>query len=184
MGKALAQKLLSGNLPEAKLAEEVVECINDSIRQTRVIARGLWPAELTGSGLAEALAEVAAETQRRSGVPCRFEADGRVKFKEPLVALNLFRLALEAINNAVRHAEPRQVIISLKRNPEHLVLEVRDDGKGMPVDPASSGLGLRTMRYRAESVGARLTIQTGERNGTVVSCLLPLEQLENAEGHL
>lgn len=176
MSKALAQKLASSHLPEAKLAQEVVACINDSIRQTRAIARGLWPAELTGSGLSEALAEVAAETERRSGIRCTFQGDRDLKFKKPLVALNLFRLALEAVNNAVRHAEPQHVAIELKSSQKHIKLEVRDDGKGLPPKlPSKTGMGLRTMRYRAESIGARLQIHPAPPRGTIVSCLLPQE---------
>ena len=181
MGKALAQKLAASGLPEAELAQEVVECINDSIRQTRLIARGLYPVDLAGSGLSGALAEVAAETARRSGIPCHFHADKSFSIKDRFVALHLFRLAMEAINNALRHAQPRNISVSLKTTPLGATLEVRDDGKGLPSGaPERSGLGLRTMQYRADTIGAQLSIQPGQDGGTIVSCRLPASQLGGA----
>ncbi len=173
IGKALAHKLAAKSKPDAALAEEVVECINESIRQARAIAHGLCPVELSGGGLAGALAEFAAETGRRSGIRCEFHAAKDFQIEQPFVALHLFRLALEAVSNALRHAAPRRITISLSREPDHLLLEVADDGQGMPARVPEAGLGLRTMKYRAESIGGRLTIRPAERRGTVVSCLVP-----------
>lgn len=174
MSKALAQKLSTLGLSEAELAQEIVQCINESIRHTRSIARGLFPVELSGSGLAVALAEFAAETERHCDVRCLFRADDGFHIEQPFVALHLFRLALEAVNNALRHAQAREICISLTTTPTYLGLEVRDDGKGLPSDwTCSSGLGLRTMKYRAETIGARLNIGPGDQGGTVISCLLP-----------
>ncbi len=172
IGKALAQKLAPRNRTDAELAEEVVECINESIRQARAIAHGLCPIELSGGGLAGALAEFAAETERRSGIRCELQADKDFQLEQPFVALHLFRLALEAVNNALRHAAPKRIKISLNREPGHLLLEVADDGKGMPARVPSAGLGLRTMKYRAESIGGRLSIRPGEHGGTIISCLV------------
>ncbi len=176
MAKALAQQLKSLGLREAELAQEVVQCINESIGQTRVIARGLYPLNLHGGGLAGALAEFVAETERRSGIHCHFHADDGFRVQEPLVALHLFRLGLEAVSNAVRHALAHNIYVSLAAAPTHIVLEVRDDGKGLPTQLPEGGLGMQTMRYRAESVGGRLTIATNQNGGTSVLCLLPLTQ--------
>ncbi|HEY5912981.1 MAG TPA: ATP-binding protein, partial [Verrucomicrobiae bacterium] len=129
--------------------------------------------------------ELAAETQRRSGVRCRFRADKAARISQPLVALHLFRLALEAVNNALRHAHARNITISLNRAPTHLTLEVVDDGTGLPPNFSESrGLGLHTMRYRAQSIGGRLSIGAGPAGGTAVSCFLPAERAKEPGGKL
>jgi two-component system CheB/CheR fusion protein len=176
MGKALAHKLAAKGLPEAAAAEEVVRCINDSIGQTRVIARGLCPVELSAAGLLSALREFAAETERRFHISCRFRADKGILIRNESVASHLFRIVQEAVHNAIRHGAARTIAISLARVGNQIALEVRDDGTGLPSAlPASKGLGLRTMKYRADNIGGEFTVMPGEGRGTVVSCLLPIE---------
>ncbi len=179
MAKALAQRLKALGLAETDLAQEVVQCVNESIGQTRAIARGLYPLNLRGGGLAGALAEFVAETERRSGIRCHFHADDAFRIEQPVVALHLFRLALEAVNNAVRHAEARNISVRLVAAPTHLALEVHDDGKGLTDRADSGGLGLQTMQYRAESIGGHLAIRPSDTGGTTVSCLLPLDRAED-----
>jgi PAS domain S-box-containing protein len=176
MGKALAHKLAAKGLPEAAAAEEVVRCINDSIGQTRAIARGLCPVELSAAGLLSALREFAAETERRFHISCRFRADTGIHIRNESVASHLFRIVQEAVHNAIRHGAARTIAISLARVGNQIALEVRDDGTGLPSAlPASKGLGLRTMKYRADNIGGEFTVMPGEGRGTVVSCLLPIE---------
>jgi two-component system, LuxR family, sensor kinase FixL len=175
IGKALAQKLAANNSAEAALAEEVVQCINESIGETRSIARGLCPVELAVSGLTGSLDEFASETRRRSGVSCRFVAAGKVEVQDQFVATHLFRIAQEAVSNAIRHARPSSVTIRLATSGGRLVLEIRDDGIGLPKNlETSAGLGLRTMKYRASLLGAQLMIRPlGTGGGTIVACQLP-----------
>jgi two-component system CheB/CheR fusion protein len=170
IGKTLARQLKASSLPEAHLANELVHCVNASIRQTRAIARGLCPVELGAGGLSAALAELAAETQQKSGVVCSFEEDGQSLFQDLFVATHLFQIAREAINNALQHARPRHVRIQLTHGPQRGCLEVYDDGKGLPGNsPPGKGLGLRTMKYRAATIGGQLEVRSGE-DGTVIRC--------------
>lgn len=175
LGKALAHSLAARSVPESSLAEEVVQCINESIRQTRAIARGLCPVELSVSGLSGGLAEFAAETERQSGVACRFKAEEGLSVPDLIVALHLFRIAQEAVNNALRHAKARRVEISLRREGDQVLLEIGDDGPGLiPRNGQSRGMGLRTMQHRAEQIGAQLAFKSSQGSGTVISCMLPL----------
>jgi PAS domain S-box-containing protein len=175
MGEALAQKLAARGLAEAELAQEVVRSINTSIGHTRVIARGLCPVELSVSGLVASLSAFVAETQRRSGVTCRFVADKNVDIPDLFRATHLFRIAQEAVSNALRHGQPRHITVRMAADGGCVTLEIQDDGKGLPPSPtATNGLGLRTMKYRGDLMGARLTVKPGERGGTVVACRLPL----------
>ncbi len=174
LSKALAHQLAAKGLAQTDLAEEVVRCINDAISQARAISRGLFPAELSAVGLVAGLREFAAETAKRSGVSCRMHADAGVAVRDKSVASHLFRIVQEAVNNAIRHGEARHITIRLSRAGKQVLLEVRDDGKGLPPrGPKSNGLGLRTMKYRADVIGAQFALRPGGERGTVVSCLLP-----------
>jgi two-component system, LuxR family, sensor kinase FixL len=151
-----------------------VRCINDAISQARAISRGLFPAELTAVGLVAGLKEFAAETAKRFGISCRLRADAGVVVRDQSVASHLFRIVQEAVNNAIRHGEARHITIRLSKTGDQVLLEVRDDGKGLPDrGPKSNGLGLRTMKYRADVIGAQFALRPGGARGTVVSCLLP-----------
>jgi two-component system, LuxR family, sensor kinase FixL len=175
LGKALARRLGPKGSTESAVAEEIVRCVNEAIGQTRAISRGLFPAELSAGGLVAGLREFAAETTRRAGITCDLHEGKGVAVRDTSVALHLFRIVQEAVNNAVRHAMARHVSIRLARIGEQILLEVRDDGKGLPSgSPNGCGLGLRTMRYRAGVIGAQFAVESGEQGGTVVSCLLPV----------
>jgi signal transduction histidine kinase len=159
------------------VAEEVVVCINDSIGQARAISRGLFPVELSAGGLVAALREFAAETTKRSGIECRLEADKRLLIRDTAVALHLFRLVQEAVSNAIRHGEARHIAIHLVRTGDRILVEIRDDGKGLPArQPVGRGLGFRTMKYRAGIIGAQFAVESANGHGTVVSCLVPLKK--------
>jgi signal transduction histidine kinase len=81
--------------------------------------------------------------------------------------------AQEAVHNVVRHAQARQVRITLKKADGGLILSVQDDGIGMPASPTEhQGLGLRIMRNRAAIIGATLTIEPARPKGTLVTCVL------------
>jgi two-component system CheB/CheR fusion protein len=173
IAKALAQRLAALSLPEASLTEELVQVINQSIGDTRSIARGLCPVDLSVGGLTGGLTELAADTQRRAGVSCRFQHDERVQIPDMYVALNLFQIAREAVTNAVRHGRPRHVTIRLGRTGDEVCLEVRDDGTGLrPNLLKTKGLGLGTMKYRADAIGGHFAIGS-LTNGTLVTCTLP-----------
>jgi PAS domain S-box-containing protein len=176
MSKALAQRLTAKSIPEGEVAEEVVRCINDAISQTRAIAHGLCPVELSRAGLLSAFGEFASEVQRRFNISCRFQADKGILIENPSVAAHLFRIVQEAVHNAMRHGAARQIDIRLAKAGGQVALEIRDDGTGLPARLAEGkGMGLRTMRYRADSMGAEFTVNRAAGGGTVVSCLLPVE---------
>ncbi len=177
LSKALAHGLAATATAEASVAEEVVRCINDAIGQARAISRGLFPVELSAGGLGSALREFATETTKRAGIACRLRADKGVVIRDASVALHLFRIVQEAVNNAIRHGAARNITIRLVRTGGEIRLEIRDDGKGLPARQAAGrGPGLRTMKYRAGVIGAQFAVESANGHGTVVSCLLPLRK--------
>ena len=186
ISKALAQKLSAKSMQEAglagevALAEEIVRCVNESISQTRVIARGLCPIELTAAGLVNGLRDFAAEIERQFHISCRFQSDKGILIQNSSVATHLFRIVQEAVHNAIRHGEAHAIGIRLTKAKTQIVLEIRDDGVGLPAPlPATKGMGLRTMKYRADTIGAEFSVKRRRGKGTAVSCLLPIQSADN-----
>ena len=171
LSRALEKNLAARALPEAAEAAEVSKLVLEAISQTRQLARGLFPAELENRGLLPALQELAANIEESCRILCRLECEGPVVPVNPETAMHLFRLAQEAVNNAIKHGKARQVILRLAQSDRGAVLSIEDDGVGLPPGrPAGRGLGLRIMNYRAQKIGGTLDMRPGERGGTVVAC--------------
>lgn len=154
----------------------VVELLNQSIVNARNLARGLHPVALEMGGLVDALQELAGGTEELFGIKCQVQgkppATGPEEDRE--VAMHLYRIAQEAVTNAVKHGGASRVRIELKSPPGQLVLAVTDNGRGFP-DPRfpSSGMGMHIMRYRAQVLGGTLTIRPAPGGGSVVRCSVP-----------
>jgi signal transduction histidine kinase len=159
------------NSAESAKVETIAEMINNSITQARQFARGLYPVRLEADGLTSALEELASAVQARSKVRCRFAVDDPVLIADEVAAINLFRIAQEAVNNAVKHSHARNVTIGLGAVEDEVTLTVKDDGIGFPEAlDRPFGMGLHIMNYRARMIGAALDIRRGARGGTIVIC--------------
>jgi PAS domain S-box-containing protein len=170
--RALEKKLAAQGLPEAAEVAEVSRLVMQALSQTRSLARGLFPVALESKGLIAAFRELATTVEEVFGVACMLDCDESVSIRDQIVATHLFRLAQEAVSNAVRHGKAKNVVIEFKRAGDYLALAVHDDGVGLPKEgPKAQGLGLKIMQYRAQKVGGVLNLQPGERGGTVVTCL-------------
>ena len=124
--------------------------INEAIVQTRNLARGLHPVEPEQNGLMVALESLAARTKYLFQVRCHFTCRRPVLVEDNTVATHLYRIAQEAVTNAIKHGKPGRIEISLTETPGRINLAVKDDGSGMPARPRKkAGMGLRIMRYRA-----------------------------------
>lgn len=126
-----------------------------------------------------ALSDLVDRIQREGKATCTFDCPELVSVADNLDATHLFLIAQEAVHNAVKHAKPKSIRITLKSD-DLLVVTVLDDGVGMPSRPTENhgGLGLRIMRNRAAIIGARLTIQPAKPTGTLVICALIREKYE------
>jgi len=171
MSRALEQKLEKKSRSEAAEAAKIAEYIRDAISQTRMLARGLSPVELEANGLMSALEELASNTEQRFKISCEFQCDERVLIDDNTVGTHLYRIAQEAINNAVKHGRATRVTISLGREGDKARLIVTDDGKGFSgTAPGSGGMGLRIMKFRAGVIGGSLDIRRANGCGTRVAC--------------
>jgi two-component system CheB/CheR fusion protein len=170
--KNLAETLRVDPANAEQLLERMEQGLQRSRQELRAVLRGLLPVPVDSEGLMAALADLADRTQQEGKVACTFDCPEPVAVADNLTATHVYLIAQEAVHNAVKHAQARQVRISLTAD-RGLVLRVQDDGIGMPARPAENqGLGLRIMRNRAVIIGATLTIKPAEPTGTVVTCVL------------
>jgi PAS domain S-box-containing protein len=175
MGKVLEERLAESSSAEAAEAAKIVKLVNESIKMTRELARGLLPAVSESHGLMPALAHWAGEVSELFHVACRFECGDSVFVHDEVLAEHLYRLAQEAATNAIRHGHAGNVTIRLAVVKGGGVLTVRDDGSGFDVVSRSqSGLGLRIMDYRAKMIGGSLSVQSSPNGGTMVRCSFPI----------
>jgi len=154
---------------EADTASELVKLLQDAVVQTRDLAHGLVPAQVSRLGLVLALESLAQSVRRMYGVTCSFQFHGDSRNWDQQAAIHLYRIAQEAINNATRHGRARNILVFLEAVDHSLSLRVLDDGVGVS-EALSEGVGLRTMRYRARSIGGEVTIERRNGTGTTVSC--------------
>jgi signal transduction histidine kinase len=171
-GQVLSEQLEAKALPEAKAMGHIVEMVEGAIELTRTLARGLHPFDLTGEGFTDALRELAATITEGFHTPCTFECDKPVEILEPGVATHLYRITQEAITNAVKHSNAKEIIVRLEAGADGLTLTISDDGVGMP-PKLPGGMGLRTMAYRASVIGAAFSVERELARGTRVICKLP-----------
>lgn len=172
--EVLSKKLSARAAPEAASVDQIGAMIDAAITQARDLARGLQPVTLETSGLTSALEQLAAKVSEMFRVSCLFWGDGGVVVHDNAVATHLFRVAQEAVSNAIRHGKAQRIVIDLSIAGGELRLTVTDDGVGIQPDRADrKGMGIQTMAYRARMIGGTLTVRAGAKGGTVVTCVLP-----------
>ncbi len=159
-------------LPEV---DEVVALLNQSIHNARTLARGLSPVSLERGGLVPALRTLAVRARETYGLSLTL----RTRLTHPLrvdesAANHLYRIVQEALSNAMRHGRATQVRIQLTSDDLAIRLSVHDNGRGLPPETqTATGLGLRTMRYRAQVIGGNLLVGNHRLGGTIVRCVCP-----------
>lgn len=156
-----------------KELDRLTQYIRSAIAQTRSLAHGLTPFKVESGGLEAALAELGRTASDSGTVKCKFVCPEPVLLKEKEIATNLYRIAQEAVNNALKHSAATQIEIDLRRENGVLRLQISDNGKGL-MSPAPEGLGLRVMNHRAGVIGAELRLQSEPLKGVTVLCKLPL----------
>jgi signal transduction histidine kinase len=175
LSKALAEGLAAEDRREAQAALEIVGLVNHAIAQARELARGLCPTELDTDGLGTALRQLALRAEALFGVECEVEAGPAPGTRDKASEEHLYRIAQEAINNAVKHGHARRLQLSLKERDGSSVMTVSDDGAGFVPPPAGhKGMGLQLMNYRARMIGGRLELTRAGERGTLVRCSWPI----------
>lgn len=158
------------------------QLLEDSIGTAYEVARGLCPLQLGADSLGPALERLAKQTQEAATVECGFLDEGDTSIDDQQTALHLYRIAQEAVANAVKHARPRRIAVRLGGAADSLLLQVEDDGCGMPAVPSkSAGMGMNIMAYRAGVLGGTLDVDVVPSGGTRIVCRVPRGRQKAAE---
>ncbi len=174
MADTLVKRLRPSAPAEAALAATITAGLERVRENIRALSRGLVPVELDPEGLRSALEDLVARTATRSGVASSFQCVGGGGITDPTAATQLFRIAQEAFGNALRHSDASVIEIILQDHGNQVTLTVRDNGRGLPTNPAScTGLGLRIMQHRARLVGGGVQFLPTASGGTAVVCTIP-----------
>jgi len=179
VGIAFASNLLEQKLAEAKRVEaaeahEIAELLDQAITQARHLARGLYPVKLERESLGLALQELAGNVSKLLHITCLLEYPAPVIVGDRDAALHLYRIAQEAVTNALKHSQARRITIQLLSDAEQIHLRVIDDGQGLAANKkTSTGIGLQVMTSRARLLGGAFRMESHRDGGTVISCSCP-----------
>lgn len=172
LAEVLAMKLDADGHDRAPDAARIERLASAAVSEARLLARGLAPVELDAGGLMHALEQLADTARTVFGLDARFVCDAPVPVRDTHVAINLYRIAQEAVTNAAKHGGGRAVRLELAHEAGGVRLVISDDGGGFAAD-AGAGMGLRTMRYRAGLLGGTLDIHQTPGAGTRVAVRVP-----------
>jgi len=173
MARSVGLRLKNHRVIEVKDIEKIAELVNNAATDTRNLSRALHRFDVDAAGLVEALEDLVDREMWRT--PCRLEVKPSFHLDDDTVAAHLYRIAREAVINANKHAQARQIVIKLERSGQRqMVLSVTDDGVGVQkARNGARGLGFHIMNYRARLMGGQLKVESPEKGGTRVVCCLP-----------
>jgi signal transduction histidine kinase len=184
--KLLAANLLEGGAAFSAEAERMTLLVNQSIGRARALSHLLDPLGAESGGLRQALSELVDRSGEAFAIACTFEAPTQLPELGGEAALNLYRVAQEAVHNAVEHGHATQIFVRAQSDAAFLKLSITDDGCGFDIESTSPGqqrgMGLRIMRYRAVDLGGRLEIESAPGQGCKVTCRVPLARAEGLRG--
>jgi PAS domain S-box-containing protein len=171
---ALPHELEAKQSSDADAATKISELINGAINQAHDLARGLQPVPLHSEGLMFALRELVENLCQTHAVECAFECPEPIHLHKHEAAAHLYRIAQEALSNALKHSQAKKTTLRLERRGEGCALLVADDGCGFSSEKLGRrGRGLHIMRYRARLINATLNVRGTPGHGTVIECTLP-----------
>jgi len=180
-GIALTAKLLEHNLTDEKLSlsaaaadtKRIVDLIREANKEARDLALGMYPVNIEEYGVAQALENLASELAQRFRIKCKFKCAGAVELADKHAATHLYRITQEAVSNAYKHGEAALVNIKLADADGMVSLTIEDNGSGQVDKLKPTGMGLKTMSYRARAIGGLLELRQRRRGGLAVVCTFP-----------
>jgi len=176
LARALEQRLSREGHKEADEVRRICELIEQSVSHTHNLAHHFSSIDATGGDLADVMSGLAATVEKMFGIPCECTLKGEIPPLPENTSAQFYKIAQEAVSNAIKHGKASCVWISVTANPQKLVVTIKNDG--IPFSPPANPkarMGLRTMNYRANTIGATFEIKPNQKNGTLVTCVLPLK---------
>lgn len=171
MASSLQRELVRENIPKNEQLDEIIKYLQQATSDARLLSHGLAPMSIETLGIEDAIKILVNDIQKTTGIHCFLELRQTVNISDHTISIQIYRIIQEALNNAVKHANARNIHIKLE-NTDHFEIAVSDDGKGFEVTDKifNKSLGLRIMRYRAGIIGCILDIESSPDKGTVVHC--------------
>jgi signal transduction histidine kinase len=166
--------------PEVPVINQVKDLLSEAMSLIRSLSRGLYPVALETGGLSSALQHLAEYTQMSSRVQCAVRVTASANRVDKAIGLNLYRIAQEAVCNALRHSQAQQIEIKLSETGEHYLLSIEDNGIGLPGQSMkkSGTLGMRSMLSRAYLIGAGIEVRENPGRGTSIVVTGPINYEE------
>ena len=178
MARSVALRLKNHRVIEVNDIEKIAQLVNDAATDTRNLSRALHRVDIDSAGCITALEDLVDREIWK--IPCRLEIKPSFRIENDVAAAQLYRIAREAVINANKHAQAREIVVALARSRNGIVLSVTDDGVGFQNEPKlKEGLGFQIMKHRAHSIGGRLEIECPKKGGTRVACYLPDKALQS-----
>lgn len=175
LSQHLARQLRESDHATAAEADEITGLIREADQQARALARGLVPVDIEVEGLATALNRLSKNVQALFGIVCHVRTIGSPAALDASSLTHLFRIAQEAVSNAVKHGQATEVSIALAFSADRIRLRIRDNGVGFSDSKAGNGgMGVPIMLHRARIIGGTLEIRSNPDEGASVTCTVPL----------
>ena len=175
--KELEEKVKAGDTVEKKEFAEITSGITQAADTIHKLSKTLSPVEMQAEGLMNALQELANSVEQMYSINCMFFCDSPIVITNEVSAMHLYRIAQEAVNNAIKHRKADHIDITLSYKRGHILLQVADNGEGNPENKRRQReTGLQTIRYRARIIGATLNIYHNDSRGTIMHCIVPQEE--------
>ena len=176
MTKGLELKLAKQKATEAQDVSKIHLLIQQTMNHASDLAHDLATLDFAKRDLPAALDDLAARARELFSISCRFKPDGEAPALESAAVSQLYKIAQEAVTNAIKHGKAKRVSIGLANGGDKLTLTIQNDGLPFPdLHSHSTGMGLRIMNYRASLIGGTLDIRAKGNNGTIVTCSVPVE---------
>ena len=172
LARATALRLKDHRVVQHEDLERIAQLINSSVMDARNIARDLHKEEIDAAEFDSALEDLV--DRKIWKTPCRLELKTEINIENDVVASQLYRVLREAILNANKHARATEIVLEVKRDKRNLIFRVSDNGVGFNSRSKGHGLGFHIMKYRTESIGARLELESSKKGGARVTCYVPL----------
>ena len=176
IARALEQRLTRSGHTEAEDVRRICELIEQSVSHTHNLAHHFSSIDANGGDLAEVMNGLAATVEKMFGIPCECTIKGEIPPLPEDASAQFYKIAQEAVSNGIKHGKASCVWISITANAQKLVVTIKNDGIPFtpPLNPKAR-MGLRTMNYRANTIGATFEIKPNQKNGTIVTCVLPIK---------
>lgn len=163
--------------------QTIIDYVNEAVLHVNDMQRSLMPMQVDRDGLSQALTDLASRTDRMEGIDCFFSHDGRGDGVPHETKLQMYRIAQEAVRNALTHGNASLIEMDLRKKDGSVVLVIHDNGDGFDVseaEAAQGGFGLDSMKYRANAIGARIQMTSSPDDGTRICCTVPLQPRSGA----